>query len=158
MSVAGKKIKIFTGYVRINDLRSERIRMISFIQTTKTTDSPLKVCSFHIGTLQPYMRKDGDTPANRHPLSAPSLSNVAITAKISNVQAFIYSQKPHYASGTVATNAFYTHYCGANKIKHHSWGEICDCVRANLLWMLLGYSSIIKGRQTSETNGQYVKC
>lgn len=58
------------------------------------------------------MRKDGDTPANRHQLSALSLSNAAITAKISRARAFIYLQKPHYASGTVARNAFYTHYCG----------------------------------------------
>lgn len=46
----------------------------------------------------------------------------------------------------------------ANKITHCHWEGICDCVRLNLLWTLLGYLSIRNNGRTSGTGGQIVKC
>lgn len=59
-------------------------------------------------------------PAKRQPVSASSVSNRAILAKISHAHAFIYLQNPIMSVALWAVMLFVHITVAANEIKHHS--------------------------------------
>lgn len=134
---------------------SFRVRLVlaldqSFCLTNKIKSNTIKDCSF----LKPLQWKKKHQNYNLtwetadRGLQTDTIYLVylypttAITAKISNAHAFIYLQNPIMPVALWAKVPFIHITVAANKIRHHSWEGICDCVRANLLWMVLGYSSI----------------
>lgn len=80
----------------------------------------------------------GKTLANRCHVSALSLPNHSNLSLLTDLHAFFYLQNP-ITPVALWEEMLFTHIIMApNKIRHHSWEEIWDCVRVRLLWMLLG--------------------